>query len=214
MMNCYSMTTRWEFGHKVENPNYVRMGDNPRRECQWQHVCLRDTPRYERQWRHPCCVAFKHIHWVPCTFPRWCCRVFIFTHTCTLAQVWVFHTISMAIHVCAVSSPWSSLSTSCSTFHPFSSSSTTWSLWKTCTTPAMRVWTPLTTSSSPQVMSPRPMTSTRPQSSALLQQSLFCGPRLRWRYTRRHAPSSTSSASLPLFTRRLVCQSVVVVNVR
>ena len=35
----------------------------------------------------------------------------------------------------------------------------------TCTTPAMRVWTPLTTSSSPQVMSPRPMTSTRPQSS-------------------------------------------------
>ena len=29
----------------------------------------------------------------------------------------------------------------------------------------MRVWTPLTTSSSPQVMSPRPMTSTRPQSS-------------------------------------------------
>ena len=32
--------------------------------------------------------------------------------------------------------------------------------------------------------------------AALLQQSLFCGPRLRWRYTRRHAPPSTSSASL------------------
>ena len=50
--------------------------------------------------------------------------------------------------------------------------------------------------------------------AALLQQSLFCGPRLRWRYTRRHAPPSTSSASLSLSTRRLVCQSVVVVNVR
>ena len=36
---------------------------------------------------------------------------------------------------------------------------------KTCTTPATRVWTPLASSSSPQVMSPRPTTSTRPQSS-------------------------------------------------
>ena len=43
--------------------------------------------------------------------------------------------------------------------------------------------------------------------AALLRQSLFCGPRLRWRYTRRHAPPSTSSASLSLSTRRLVCQS-------
>ena len=50
--------------------------------------------------------------------------------------------------------------------------------------------------------------------AVLLQQSLFCGPRLRRLYTRRHAPSSTSSASLSLSTRRLVCQSVVVVNVR
>ena len=41
------------------------------------------------------------------------------SHThCTLAQVWVFHVISTAIHVRAVSSPWSSLSTSCSTFRP------------------------------------------------------------------------------------------------
>ena len=50
--------------------------------------------------------------------------------------------------------------------------------------------------------------------AALLRQSLFCGPRLRWRCTRGYAPPSTSSASLSLSTRRLVCQSVVVVNVR
>ena len=34
------------------------------------------------------------------------------------------------------------------------------SSWKTCTTPLRRVWTLLTSSPSPQVMSPRPMTST------------------------------------------------------
>ena len=50
--------------------------------------------------------------------------------------------------------------------------------------------------------------------AALLRQSLFCGPRLRWRCTRGYAPPSTSSASLSLSSRRLVCQSVVVVNVR
>ena len=50
--------------------------------------------------------------------------------------------------------------------------------------------------------------------AALLRQSLFCGRRLRWRCTRWYASSSTSSASQSLFTRRLVCQSVVVVNVR
>ena len=57
----------------------------------------------------------------------------------------------MAIHVCAVSSPWPSISISCSTFRPFSSSSTTWSLWWACTASAARVWTLLTSSSSPHL---------------------------------------------------------------
>ena len=42
----------------------------------------------------------------------------------------------------------------------FSSSSPTRCSWQTCTTPLRRVWTLLTSSPSPQVMSPRPMTST------------------------------------------------------
>ena len=44
----------------------------------------------------------NHIHWASCAFSPVGCRVFIFTHTCTLAQVWVFHVISMAIHVCGL----------------------------------------------------------------------------------------------------------------
>ena len=33
----------------------------------------------------------NHIHWASCAFSQVGCRVFILTHTCTLAQVWVFH---------------------------------------------------------------------------------------------------------------------------
>ena len=54
MLNCFSMTTRWEFGHKLDNQTYIRVGDKAQRECQWRRVCFRDTPQYERQWRHPC----------------------------------------------------------------------------------------------------------------------------------------------------------------
>ena len=137
------------------------------------------------------------------------------SHTCSLAQVCAIHPISIFMFTCAVSSPWSSLSISCSTFRSFSSSSTTWSLWYT--TPATwcgRLWRPpplhrlwaqgphdfyeTTVEPYVQLLDSPPVFS-----NSLFQQSLFCGPRLRWRYTRRHAPSSTSSASLSVCRRRL-----------
>ena len=66
--------------------------------------------------------------------------------------------------MCAVSSLWLPLSTSLSSCRPcassFSSSSPTSCSWQTCTTPLRTVWTSTTSSPSPQVMSPRPMTST------------------------------------------------------
>ena len=83
MINCYSMTTIWEFGHKVEN---LRVGDKAQRECQWRHVCLRDTPRYERQWHHSWlrgshdAHTCNHIHWASCAFSQVGCCDFIFTH--------------------------------------------------------------------------------------------------------------------------------------
>ena len=174
MLNYYSMTTRWEFGHEVKNPEkwkifeWVTKHNVNANDDMHACVTLHGTNANDNIYA---CLALhnahtcNHIHWASCAFSQVGCRVFIFTHTCTLVQGWVFHVISMAIHVCAVSSPWSSLSISCSTFRPFSSSSTTWSLWWACTASAARVWTPTTSSSSPQVMSPRPKTSTRPQSS-------------------------------------------------
>ena len=49
MMNCYSMITRWEFGHKVE---ILWLGDKAQRERQWQHLCLRGSPWHGHQWQH------------------------------------------------------------------------------------------------------------------------------------------------------------------
>ena len=68
----------------------------------------------------------------------------------------VFHTIHMVIHVRVFSSLWPSPFTSfsscrpCSSSSSFSSSSPTRSSWQTCTTPLRRVWTPTTSSPSPQ----------------------------------------------------------------
>ena len=71
----------------------------------------------------------KHMQPHPLSVIRifwgWCCRVFIFTHTCTLADVWVFHVIAMDIHMCAV------LPCLFLLYPPslFLFLSTTWSLW-------------------------------------------------------------------------------------
>ena len=127
MMNCYSMTARWEFGHEVKNPEkwkiyeWVTTHNANANDDMYTCVTLHDTNVNDII--HDCVAPHdahtcNHIHWASCAFSQVGCRVFIFTHTCTLAQVWVFHAISMAIHVCAVSSPWSSLSTSCSTTPP------------------------------------------------------------------------------------------------
>ena len=150
MMNCYSMTTRWEFGHEVTSgwQSTTRM-PVATFMLAWHSTIRTSMTSFMIAWlrtmRTPATTSTeRRAHFLRC--------LHLHTHTCTLAQVWVFHIISMAVHVCAVSSPWSSLSTS--------------------------------SSSSPQGMSPRPMTSTRPQSThnalraapglaaALLRQSL------------------------------------------
>ena len=111
MMNCYSITTRWEFGHEVKNPEKWKI-------CEWvtKHNANANDDMYACVTLHDTnvndiihdCVAphdahtCNHIHWASCAFSQVGCRVFIFTHTCTLAQVWVFHVISMAIHVCGL----------------------------------------------------------------------------------------------------------------
>ena len=77
-------------------------------------------------------------------------------NTCTMAQELslAFHTIYMVIHVRVFSSLGPSPFTSSSSCRPCSSScsscSPTRSSWQTCTTPLRRVWTPTTSSPSPQ----------------------------------------------------------------
>ena len=90
----------------------------------------------------------------------------------------------------AVSSLWFSPCISISSCRPcsssFSSSSPTRGSWQTCTTPLRRVWTLLTSSPSPQVMSRRPHDFYELLiSPALLSYTTpHCGPGLRRLYTR------------------------------
>ena len=103
---------------------------------------------------------------VPCTFS---------SHS----HIWLkfeprphFHSITMVIHVVVFSSTWLPSSTSSPSSCPFSFSPSSMSAtsssrssirrsWKTCATPRQTgVRTLMTSSTSPQVMSPRPMTST------------------------------------------------------
>ena len=55
MLSWYNMTTRWEFGHKVENSgkwkiqNYLWLGDKAWCGRQWKHPWLRGTVRCEHR---------------------------------------------------------------------------------------------------------------------------------------------------------------------
>ena len=113
---------KWKF-RKVAN---LWVGDKTQRECHNinSSVELHDTDTNDNIYD---CVAphdaytCNHFHWASCAFSQVVSSC-LHPHTCTVtqvAQVWVFHVISMAIHVRAVSSPWFSLSTSCSTFRRF-----------------------------------------------------------------------------------------------
>ena len=231
MMNCYRMTTRWEFGHevKIKKSGNLWVGDKAQRECQWRHVCLRDTPRYERQWQHSCLRGTSQCAHLQ---PHLLSVVRILLGSVVVFSSSRTHGLWLKFES-FMSSPWPSTCVRSHLDPPFlllallSTPFPLPQLHEVCGRPAQllqrecglywlvlplhRLWAqgpwPLRDLS-------RALRAAPGLAAALLQQSLFCGPRLRWRYTRRHAPSSTSSASLSLSTRRLVCQSVVVVNVR
>ena len=228
MMNCCSHGPQDEnLDTKWKNQNYVRAGGpKPQRECQWRHVCLRDTPRYERQWRHPCLRGTSQCAH-PQPHPLSVVHNFLgsvvvssSSHTCTLAQdVRAIHIIPHGHpRVCdlfALILPFYFLLYFPSLFLFLNYMKSVVNLHNSANE-SMDASDDHLLSTGYEPKAPwllrdhsRAPRAAPELAGAPLQQSLYCGPRLRWRHTRRHALSSTSSESLSLFTRRLVCQSVV-----
>ena len=209
------LDTKWKIQKSGKSNIIFEWVTKAQRERQWQHLRLRGTARCIHHWPLPLNVSAHFLLSVSVVLSH-----IIRTRTVTQAQCLRLRIISMCMFICEFSSPWFSLSISCSTFRPSSSSSNTWSLWQTCTTLVTRVMDSTDKLSllhrlwaqAPRLQRDlsRALHAAPGLATALLQQSLFCGPRLRLRYTRKHAPPSTSSASPSPSTRRLVCQSVVV----
>ena len=158
----------------------------------------------------------EHSHWAPCTV-----LIVILISSTHLAQVWVlhFHTIHIVIDVCGLFTLTSSLY-----FLLFLPSLF---LFLFLFLINKKFMANLYNSAKEGVdHQRRPLLPHRswaqgpwlPRASELAGAPLLhdpnCGPGLRRLYTRGYALSSTSSASRSLSTRRFVCQSVVVVNVR
>ena len=169
---------------------------------------LQETQCYKLHNAHTC----DHIHWAPRALSQVGCRVFLFTRTrtCTLAQVWVFHVTSMCMVIRSFSSPWSSLSTSCSTFRPcflfFNYMKSVVNLHNSCNESMDSTDEfSLSTGYEPKAHDFYE-TSVEPNVQLLNSSPLFSGPRLRWRYTRRHAIKYIESKPITLYEK--TCLSV------
>ena len=75
MMNCYSMTTRWEFGHEVEKPKLCTSGWQsttrmPMTKCMlaWHSTIRTSMTSSMIEWHDA--LTTVHIHWAQCTLSR------------------------------------------------------------------------------------------------------------------------------------------------
>ena len=158
-MNCYGMTTV-RIGYEIKHQKswimykWATQDDTDANDNMYACVTLHYTDANDDM--HDCVTphdahSTEHIHWAPCTV-----LIVILISSTHLAQVWVspFTLIHMVIYERAFSLLWLPLSTCLSSRRPctssFSSSSPTRSSWQTCTAPLRRVWTPTTSSPSPQ----------------------------------------------------------------
>ena len=108
MMNCFSMTIGWEFGHEVENSekwkvqNCLWLGDKAWRGRQWQHQWLRDTAWRGRQWQHQWLRGTARCvhHWPLPLTPTWARMV------CAHSPIFLLSTASHYPHTHCGSGVW------------------------------------------------------------------------------------------------------------